>query len=791
MSAKRLISTAVAAAAVIFFASVVVLAVIATAVVYPGNLQDWQTQPTPGSQPTPASTPSVDFVFGPATPPLGRGSAQLSVGSDGSAAAQLRHPDYAGTALPNPSPTPDELAAGNELTALSYSTYVQVGGSATQAPYIVLDVDYDNNGTPDDRLVFEPQYQIAGFCPSNPQGPVAAGVWQTWNAFNGCWYSTGGAAGSGPGANVKLLTAISAAQPGAQIVNVNGSGGVRVVAGFGGVIGGGSASDWAGFVGNVDAFKIAVGEDPDTGPNGTLYDFEPKAPPIQTSHGVIISELRNSGPSSSPCAGTPSTGVICVGGPSVPSVVGGDEYVELYNTTDNDIAVTSDDDTTGWSLVKRGTTCVDPPVVVATIKNGTVIPARGHYLLAGAGYSLGEYPAGDGSARAPKLSAVADQPLLSSIGGDVDIGLFNTTDPTFFDTPHRLDAVGFNNGSGDTCDLLTEGTPLPNTRNSTSQYAFTRKLPLTGGVQDTDNNAADFVEVSTTPHTNVGDNPSPVLGAPGPKNTSSPVSHDDTISFGLTSPSVSQADVPNRERVQGSAPGTCQPLGTLILRRSVTNNTGTFVSRLRFRVIDATTVNSPNVSGSIQQAILHVLSSSDEDLTGVPGRGDVHLYGLEDEQAPFEDATQCGGLNNSLTVSNDIINLESPLAPGATIDVVFLLGVEQTGHFRFYVNVEALESSGPTAVPETPARPASTKRPLAVTAVTPPVKPTAAGTTPAVTRGTTSAPTTPAAPATRGVTPPARPSVTPGVWRKLSPDATPDEAPDAMPVLKRTRRDSE
>src|SRR5437764_3221407 len=152
MRAKRLIPTVAGVAAVIFFASVVVLAVIATAVVYPGNLQGWQTQTVAGAQPTPASTPSVDFVFGPTPPPLGRGSAQLSVGSDGSAAAQLRHPDYAGTALPNPSPTPDEPPAGNELTALSYGTYVQVGGSGNQAPYIVLNVDYDDNGTQDDQL---------------------------------------------------------------------------------------------------------------------------------------------------------------------------------------------------------------------------------------------------------------------------------------------------------------------------------------------------------------------------------------------------------------------------------------------------------------------------------------------------------------------------------------------------------------------------------------------------------------------------------------------------------------
>jgi hypothetical protein len=300
-------------------------------------------------------------------------------------------------------------------------------------------------------------------------------------------------------------------------------------------------------------------------------------------------------------------------------------------------------------------------------------------------------------------------------------------DPNFFDVSHRLDAVGFNNGSGGTCDLLTEGTPLPNTRDSASEYAFVRKEPLTGGVQDTNNNAADFWEVSTTPQANVGDNPSPVLGAPGPQNTSSPVNRNDVIAFGLTAPSVPQPLPPNRER-NPTPDGACSPLGTLLIRRSITNNSGVPVTRLRFRVIEDTTVHSPDVSGGAQQAVLHVRTSSPETLTGVPGRGDLQVHGLTDEQEPIEDAAQCGGLNTSL--SDDTVTLQSPLAPGATIDVVFLLGVEQTGHFRFYVNVEALESSAPVA--KTASRPASSKRPRALPVGTS-GKPPASSTAPPVT----------------------------------------------------------
>src|SRR5205085_12038156 len=183
-----------------------------------------------------------------------RSSAQLRWRCVGVTGAPARELGSGRASRPAPSPTPDAPPAGNELTALSYSTYVQVGGSSTQAPYLILDVDYDNNGTQDDQLVFEPQYQSVAFCSSNPQAAVAPGTWQTWDAPNGCWYSTGGAAGSGPGVNVKPLRTITAAQPDANIVNAgDGGGGVRIVAGFGGVVGGGSASDWAGFVGNVDA----------------------------------------------------------------------------------------------------------------------------------------------------------------------------------------------------------------------------------------------------------------------------------------------------------------------------------------------------------------------------------------------------------------------------------------------------------------------------------------------------------------------------------------------------------
>ena len=130
--------------------------------------------------------PDVTFISGPGSPPSGIGSAQFSVGSDGNNAAQLRNPNFHGTKL-------------SDLTALSYSTYVTQDGSGGQAVYIILQVDTDGDAGIEDLLFFEPIYQSSTFFPANPQGPLTTGTWQSWDAFNGGWYSVFGTAGSGPG----------------------------------------------------------------------------------------------------------------------------------------------------------------------------------------------------------------------------------------------------------------------------------------------------------------------------------------------------------------------------------------------------------------------------------------------------------------------------------------------------------------------------------------------------------------------------------------------------------------
>jgi hypothetical protein len=64
----------------------------------------------------------------------------------------------------------------------------------------------------------------------------------------------------------------------------------------------------------------------------------------------------------------------------------------------------------------------------------------------------------------------------------------------------------------------------------------------------------------------------------------------------------------------------------------------------------------------------------------------VTVLGTTLEQPPTQ--TKGGGFNSSL--SSDTVTLATPLAPGDSINVHFLLGVQQTGSFKFFINVELL-----------------------------------------------------------------------------------------------------
>ena len=120
-------------------------------------------------------TGSGGMVTGPATPPLGTGSANLATGngtSGGDGSEELRNTGYAGVAL-------------SAITALSYSTYTTVN-NGQQFPYLGLMIATTGSGAPDDILFFEPPYQTpSAGNPSLPdQGVTALNTWQTWKTFS-------------------------------------------------------------------------------------------------------------------------------------------------------------------------------------------------------------------------------------------------------------------------------------------------------------------------------------------------------------------------------------------------------------------------------------------------------------------------------------------------------------------------------------------------------------------------------------------------------------------------------
>ena len=188
-----------------------------------------------------------------------------------------------------------------------------------------------------------------------------------------------------------------------------------------------------------------------------------------------------------------------------------------------------------------------------------------------------------------------------------------------------------------------------------------------------------------------------MLGAPGPENLASPIQRNGTLKVTLIDPVAGSTNPPNRVRdtlsytdtLTPSAPNGGAPaanpytLGTLVLRRKFTNNTGAAVTRLRVRVIDITATNAaPGGSG---QSDLRALSSATQTVS-ITGGGSVTVQGLTLEQPPTQ--ARGGGLNSSLAAGT--ITLGTPLANGASININLLLGVAQGGSFRFFINVEAL-----------------------------------------------------------------------------------------------------
>ena len=376
--------------------------------------------------------------------------------------------------------------------------------------------------------------------------------------------------------------------------------------------------------GNVRAFSLAI---------ATAQPHCDPVPPTNPGD-VVISEFRLRGQSGA-----------------------GDEFIELHNKTNGPIGVSAVDQSNGWALVAAD------GGVRFTIPNETIIPARGHYLAVNSStYSLSGYASGDVS-------------FTNDIADNSGIALFRTAQPSNFNLANRLDAVGFSPANS----LYREGAGLAPIGSNNGQISFVRKMTrATIGVpQDTGDNSADFVFVSTSAAT-FGTIVSE-LGPPAPENFVGPIERNSTIPMFLLDGAVSATSPPNR--VRDFTPVTNGDLGTLSIRRTVRNDSGRPVKQLRFRVVETTTLNSPIFFSG--QADIRALSSSDVTVTLSSGQ-QVLVKGTSLEGPPTQPLG--GGLNSAYTVQLPL----GGLAPGASINVILLVGIMRSGTFKLFVNVEAL-----------------------------------------------------------------------------------------------------
>jgi hypothetical protein len=417
------------------------------------------------------------------------------------------------------------------------------------------------------------------------------------------------------------------------------------------------------------------------GKGKALWSVVPKAP---AAGSLIISEYRLTGPNGFE-----------------------DEFIEIYNDSGADHTVAASSGT-GYAIA------ASDGIVRCTIPNGTVIPARGHFLCVNSdGYSLATYPAGNGTTAtgdATYTTEITDGEDPDGMGGNPPlarqgIALFNNNSGGGnFTLANRFDAVGPTSESN---TLYREGTGLPNLTPFAINYSWLRDTCGKGGAvnllgpctistpKDTDVNSADFYFVDTN-GTSAGGGQR--LGAPGPENLSSPIQRNSTITENLLDATVLRSSPPNRVRdFTGDAPNN-STFGTLSIRRRFVNNTGANVTRLRFRIIDLDTFPAASSFADMRArtssavVVAGINDSVTCAATGAPATPPctVTVQGttLDVATAPSTGQPNGGGFNSSLSAGT--VTLGTPLANGASINLQFLFGLQQTGSFRVYVNVEAL-----------------------------------------------------------------------------------------------------
>lgn len=404
--------------------------------------------------------------------------------------------------------------------------------------------------------------------------------------------------------------------------------------------------------GGSDVFLVSGSTE---GGSGTCVAPTPTPTPVATptpgGTSLIISEFRLRGPNGS-----------------------NDEYIEIYNNSNDPVNVLAGDGSGGYAVV------ASDGLTRFVIPNGTIIPGRAHYLgVNSLAYSLANYPAGSGT------TATGDATFILNIPDNAGLAIFKTDNPANFTVANRLDAVGATTASA----LFREGAGLPTLVAFSIDYAWVRNIPSSGvnpGVsQDTNNNSADF-QFFDTNGTAAGAGQR--LGAPGPENLSSPghLTTGSSISVNLLNSSVPANASPNFVRNFASDPPNNSTFGTIDIRRRFTNSTGFPITRLRVRLINMTTFPSPSGFADLR------LRSSGTILVPVGGGLSQQVRGTTLEQP----ANQSNGGGFNSTASSNTIQLATPLTNGNSINLRFLFGVQQTGNYGVCAVIETLPFSNST-----------------------------------------------------------------------------------------------
>lgn len=365
--------------------------------------------------------------------------------------------------------------------------------------------------------------------------------------------------------------------------------------------------------------------------------------------------------------------------------VGGDndEFIEIHNSSPIPHTVAGGGG--GYAVV------ASDGAVRGVIPNGVVIPGKGHYLLANpAAYSLSNYPAG------PNATALADNVYFTDIPNNAGIAIFNTNVPADFTLANRLDAVG---PSSEANPLYREGSGYPPITPLNINYAMVRDAcgksgsitafgpcAAGGAYVDTDDNSTDFVFVDAL---GASAGAGQRLGPPGPQNLGSPVSNGGTSAQRLDT-CILERLAPNRVRDPTMDPTNNNTWGTIDIRHTFTNTSAANITRLRFRIVDLTTFPAPWGTADLRSRTAPSITVTVDRPPCGSGTSDIVVSGTTLEQPPLQ--SNGGGFNGSLSV--DAVTPITPLAPGASVDVRFLLGVQQTGNYKIGLVPEGSPSAG-------------------------------------------------------------------------------------------------